>query len=176
MNKAVFLDRDGVINQTIFRDGKARAPYVKEDFKLFAGVKEAIIDLKSQGFLTIIVTNQPDVARGWVSLEAVHMINHMIQELVPIDDIKICFHTDQDQCQCRKPRPGMLLEAARDWEIDLASSYMVGDRISDVEAGKAAGCHTILIGDGYQEKSSVLPDQQFTSLWEAGQWITTQNK
>jgi D-glycero-D-manno-heptose 1,7-bisphosphate phosphatase len=171
MNKAIFLDRDGVINQTIFRDGKARAPYTMEDFKLFEGVKEAITTFKAHGFLTIIVTNQPDVARGWVSLEAVHMINRMILDLVPIDAIKICFHTEKDHCICRKPSPGMLLEAAREWEIDFSQSFMIGDRLSDIEAGKRAGCQSVLIGDGYQELSLIKPDSQFLSLLEASQWI-----
>lgn len=173
MNKAVFLDRDGVLNQTIFRNGKARAPYVKEDFRLFAGVVEGVALLKAHGFLTIIVTNQPDVARGWVSLEAVHMINQMIRQQVQIDDIKICFHTDEDKCQCRKPKPGMLLEATHDWKIDLSNSFMVGDRLSDIEAGKSAGCRSFLIGDGYQEVSSAKPDQQFKSLLDASQWIVS---
>lgn len=170
MRKAVFLDRDGVLNQTIFRNGKPRAPYTLEEFVLFAGVKEATELLKARDYLLIVVTNQPDVARGWVSREAVDAVNNKLQELISVDDLKICFHTDQDNCQCRKPRPGMLLEASAQWKIDLKHSFMIGDRHSDVEAGFSAGCKTVLIGEG-DHSSKVKPDFQKNSLLEAAQLI-----
>lgn len=170
MTKAIFLDRDGVLNQTVFRNGKPRAPYTLEECTLFAGVKKAIQLLKELDYLLVMVTNQPDVARGWVTREAVDMINNRIKELIHIDDIKICFHTDQDNCQCRKPRPGMLLQAMSDWNIDPGSSFMIGDRHSDVEAGKSAGCKTILIGEG-DHSSDIKPDFQMNSLLEAAKMI-----
>jgi D-glycero-D-manno-heptose 1,7-bisphosphate phosphatase len=148
LKKAVFLDRDGVLNQTIFRMGKPRAPYTLDEFHLCEGVQEGISLLKEGGYLLIVVTNQPDVARGWVSREAVDAVNGKLKELIEVDDILACFHTEKDQCECRKPRPGMLLEAARNYKIDLSSSWMIGDRYSDVEAGISAGCKTILIGEG----------------------------
>ncbi len=171
MNKAIFLDRDGVINQTMCRDGKPPPPNTKEDFRLFDGASHAVKNLKQAGYLTVVVTNQPDVARGWLKAEAVHLINNLILEAMPIDLVKICFHTDIDKCSCRKPMPGMILEAARDLNIDLASSYMLGDRFSDVQAGQAAGCHSILIADGDQRPLELKPFQQFSSLAEASQWI-----
>jgi D-glycero-D-manno-heptose 1,7-bisphosphate phosphatase len=171
MKKAIFLDRDGVLNKTIFRDGKPRAPYTLDDFELFEGVKDATQKLKAAGFILIVVTNQPDVARGWVSLESVKLMNHQIQSLLPIDDLKVCFHVEKDQCLCRKPKPGMLLEAASEWSIDLTQSYMIGDRYSDVAAGVSAGCTSILIGDG--DERGQFPDavQKFPSLYAAALWI-----
>jgi D-glycero-D-manno-heptose 1,7-bisphosphate phosphatase len=170
LKRAVFLDRDGVLNHTIFRDGKPRAPYTLEDFKLFADVPEAIDLLRKNHFFLVIVTNQPDVARGWVSKEAVDLVNNKLLELIKIDDIRICFHDSGENCNCRKPRPGMLLEAASQHKIDLKSSYMIGDRHSDVEAGIAAGCKTILIGEG-DHSSRVTPDFKASSLLEAAKFI-----
>ncbi len=170
MKKAIFLDRDGVLNQTVFRNGKPRAPYTLEEFSLFEGVKEAIQLFRELDYVLIVVTNQPDVARGWVSREAVEMVNNKIRELIHLDDIKICFHTEKDNCQCRKPRPGMLMEAANEWKIDFKESFMIGDRHSDVEAGLSAGCKTILIGEG-DNSSSVKPDFQKSSLLEAAHMI-----
>lgn len=170
MKKAVFLDRDGVLNKTIFRDGKPRAPYTVEDFFLFDDVPEAIELLRQNNFVLIVVTNQPDVARGWVSKEAVHAVNQKLSELINVDDIKICFHDSHEDCPCRKPRPGMLLEAASERDIDLRSSFMIGDRHSDVQAGIAAGCQTILIGQG-DHSSRVTPDYQASSLLEAARFI-----
>jgi D-glycero-D-manno-heptose 1,7-bisphosphate phosphatase len=145
---AVFLDRDGVINQTLFKNGKHLAPDTIETFLFFPGVKEAILALKAAGYLVIVVTNQPDVARGWQKKEVVDAMNEKVRRELAVDDLKVCFHTDEHQCECRKPKPGMITEAAKDWGIDLSSSYMIGDRDSDLEAGKAAGCVSYLVGDG----------------------------
>ena len=170
MRKAAFLDRDGVLNQTIFKMGKPRAPYTLGEFSLLPGVYEGLLLLKEKNYLLVVVTNQPDVARGWVSKEAVETINQHLKELLPVDEIKVCFHTEYDQCLCRKPNPGMLLEAARQWNINLPESYMLGDRYSDIEAGKKAGCPTILIGEGDLPKT-VQPDYQKVSLLEAARFI-----
>lgn len=172
MKKAIFLDRDGVLNKTIFREGKARAPYTLEEFSLFQGVEEAIETLKGLQYLLIVVTNQPDVARGWVSQEMVQAVNNRIKEMIYLDDIMICYHTDKDQCLCRKPRPGMIFDAQRKWDIDLSISFMIGDRHSDVLAGKNAGCKTILIGEG-DHSSDVVADFQADSLLEAAQLIAS---
>lgn len=170
MKKAVFLDRDGVLNRTIFRDGKPRAPYILEDFALLDGVPEGIRLLRENSFDLIVVTNQPDVARGWVSREAVVAVNQRLRQLIEVDDIKICFHDTNENCNCRKPKPGMILEAAIERNIDLRNSYMIGDRHSDIEAGIAAGCRTILIGEG-DHSAKVSPDYQFESLLEAARLI-----
>jgi D-glycero-D-manno-heptose 1,7-bisphosphate phosphatase len=167
MKRAIFLDRDGVINKLIIREGKAQAPYVLEEFSLYPGVEEALKIIKDSGYLAIIVTNQPDVARGWVKKESVELINAKIQELLPIDEIKICFHINSDNCDCRKPRPGMLLEAGRDWDIDFKASFMVGDRYGDVSAGAQAGCKTILIGTGDAQGDHPCPDYRADFLIDA---------
>ena len=171
MKKAIFLDRDGVINQLIIREGKAQAPYTLEEFALYPGVEEALVIIKASGYLAIIVTNQPDVARGWVKKESVELVNNKIRELLPVDDIKICYHTNSDNCLCRKPMPGMLLEAAREWEIDLKSSFMMGDRYGDISAGVRAGCKTVLIGKGDVQGDHPSPDHKAELLIEAVKFI-----
>jgi D-glycero-D-manno-heptose 1,7-bisphosphate phosphatase len=171
LRRAVFVDRDGVINRTFERDGKQRAPDRLEDFEFLEGVEEAVVALRAAGFLVVVVTNQPDVARGWQSLDRVEAMNALVQERLRVDDIRVCFHIDQDGCLCRKPLPGMLLAAAEDASIDLRRSFMVGDRFGDIEAGQAAGCKTILVGDGYGETSRVLPDKRVLSLLEASRVI-----
>ena len=167
MKKAVFLDRDGVLNKLVIREGKAQAPYLMEEFALFPGVAEALKIIKEAGFLAIVVTNQPDVARGWVAKESVEMINDKIKELLPIDDIKICFHTNSDNCLCRKPMPGMLTEAAEEWGIDLTKSFMIGDRYGDVSAGVRAGCKTVLVGTGDKQAEHPDPDYRAELLIDA---------
>lgn len=166
MRKAAFLDRDGVLNQTVFRMGKPRAPYTPEEFALMDGVPEAIDLLRKNNYLIIVVTNQPDVARGWVSQDAVTMVNEKLKELIHFDDIKICYHTEKDGCPCRKPKPGMLLDAAAKWNIDCSASWMIGDRYSDVEAGSSAGTKTILVGEG-DTPGKIFPDHRASSLLEA---------
>lgn len=169
MNRAIFLDRDGVLNRTIFRNGKPRAPYTLEEFSLITGVEEAIEKLRREGFKLIVVTNQPDVARGWVSRGAVDLVNQKLFELLPLDDIEVCFHTDEDRCDCRKPQPGMLLTAAEKWNVNLPESYMIGDRNSDVLAGKRAGCKTVLVGENESDEEG--SDHQASTLLTALSFI-----
>lgn len=171
MRRAVFLDRDGVINKLIPRDGIPRAPYQLEDVSIFPGVLEAVAALKAAGFLIIIVTNQPDAVRGWVSFENVHAVNDLIAGQLKVDGVKVCFHDSKDNCQCRKPRPGMLLAAAQEHEIDLPNSFMVGDRFSDVAAGVSAGCTSILIESGDKQLNNPAPDFVTDSLLAASEWI-----
>lgn len=174
MKKAIFLDRDGVLNKLIMRGGKAQAPYSLGEFELYFGVQEALVKIKEKGYLTIVVTNQPDVARGWVTKEKVELINNEILRLLPIDAIKICFHTNSDKCLCRKPMPGMLQEASFEWGINFSKSYMIGDRYSDIAAGAIVGCKTILINNGADKGEQLdypVPDFQAASLIEAIQFI-----
>jgi D-glycero-D-manno-heptose 1,7-bisphosphate phosphatase len=171
MNKAIFLDRDGVINHTVFRMGKPRAPYSFEEFSLIDGVAESIKAFKAAGYLIIVVTNQPDVSRGWVSRAQVDLINAHVKTCLPVDEIMACFHVDEDNCQCRKPRPGMLIEASKKWDIDLFQSFMVGDRLSDVEAGLKANCKTVLISESPLLTSEMRAHHQSSSLIEASDWI-----
>lgn len=166
--KAIFLDRDGVINQTIVKMGKPRAPYSMEEFRFIDGVPEATQELKKLGYLLIVVTNQPDVSRGWVTMDKVIEVNQFVEKSLQVDEIYACFHDQKDMCECRKPKPGMILAAAKKWNIDLSLSFMIGDRESDVEAGVSAGCRTIFISD-------TAPDFQVdyycSSLLQASYWI-----
>ena len=167
MKRAVFLDRDGVINRIVWHGGRPGSPWSTEEVEVLPRVAEAVEMLRSAGFLTIIVTNQPDVAVGLQRREVVEKINDQLRGLVRVDDIRVCYHGDQDGCACRKPKPGMLLEAARAWSVALDHSFMVGDRWRDIGAGRAAGCTTILVGDGYGEPFAQEPDAVVESLFEA---------
>jgi D-glycero-D-manno-heptose 1,7-bisphosphate phosphatase len=168
---AVFLDRDGVINRAIVREGKPFPPGSLDELEILDGVDESLRALKDAGFKLIVVTNQPDVARGTVSKTLVEDINRALQDALPLDSILSCFHDGADQCDCRKPKPGLLLAAAREWDIDLPGSYMVGDRWRDVEAGRAAGCMTFFVDYQYDEKQPDAYDFRVGSLREAAQII-----
>lgn len=171
MNRAVFLDRDGVINCAVLRDGRPYPPPSAEELEFLPKVDEAIETLRRAGFRIIVITNQPDVATGAQRREVVEAIHERIRREFPIDDIKVCYHADQDGCACRKPKPGMILEAARQWSLDLDRSFMVGDRWRDIEAGQAAGCKAILIKCEYQERRAEKPDAIVDSLFEASSLI-----
>ena len=150
--RAVFLDRDGVINANVHRDGKLVAPRALSDFRILPGVPLAIRQLKDAGFQIIVVTNQPDLRTGWITAETLESMHRRIREEMPIDGIKVCAHVDADCCSCRKPKPGMILEAAKERGIDLSRSYLVGDRWRDTVAGQAAGCFTFLIDYGVEQE------------------------
>jgi len=171
MNRAVFLDRDGVINRAIIKNGVSHAPVSLSEFELHQGVGEAITALCGAGFRIIVTTNQPDVGKGVVDKGVVDAIHSLISEKFQIDEIKVCFHVDDDDCSCRKPKPGMLLDAAAQWDLDLSRSFMVGDRWRDIEAGKSAGCQSILIQNDYAGLRSVEPDAIVASLPEASELI-----
>ena len=167
----MFLDRDGTINRAVVRDGKPYPPATLEQFELLPGVERAIHALRKAGFLVIVVTNQPDVATGVQRREVVEAMHDKMRAAGLCDDIKVCYHTEADGCDCRKPKPGMLVEAAREWQIDLARSFMVGDRWRDVAAGKAAGCYTFFIDYEYRERRADNPCAVVKSLEEAGRLI-----
>src|SRR5438477_1371201 len=146
---AIFLDRDGVLNRTAFRDGKPMPPQSLDELEILPGVPEALVRLKAAGYSLVVVTNQPDVARGVTTKTMVDGIHRWLAERLPIDEIRVCLHDDQDECDCRKPKPGLLLASPND---DVRRSIMIGDRWRDIEAGRAAGCRaTILIDYGYDE-------------------------
>jgi D-sedoheptulose 7-phosphate isomerase len=170
--RAVFLDRDGVINRAFVRDGKPFPPPTPQELEILPGVPEALRELKANGFKLLLVTNQPDVGRGKLSLQTLEAMHEDLRAHLPLDDILVCCHTDQDKCDCRKPMPGMIIEAARKHSIDLAASFMVGDRWRDIDAGYNAGCKTILIDYGYSERPpDHEPDLRVGSLREAADWI-----
>lgn len=171
-NQAVFLDRDGVLNRAVLRDGKPHPPASAAELELTPDAKDALESLRAKGYTLVVVTNQPDVSRGITSRETVDEINRRIASMLPLDDIYVCPHSDDDHCDCRKPKAGLLQQAARRHDIDLAASFMVGDRWRDVEAGQNAGCRTILIDDGYDERApNHPPDVRVGSLREATDWI-----
>jgi len=170
--RAVFFDRDGVLNEVLLEAGKARSPAGPEELTICSGVPDALRALKEAGFLLVVVTNQPDVARGMLRRDAVEAINARLLAALPLDAIYVCYHDDRDACQCRKPRPGLLLRAAAEYAIDLPRSFMVGDRWRDVEAGRRAGCVTIRLERQYtQGEPESSPDYRAQSLPEAATWI-----
>ncbi len=171
VRRAVFLDRDGVLNRALVRDGQPYPPGSIAELEILPGVGQALIALRKAGFLLVVVTNQPDVARGTTTREAVETINAALGAELPIDEFRTCFHDSSDECDCRKPKPGALLAAAADHGIDLYDSFMVGDRWRDTEAGERAGCRTIFIDYGYQEKQPVAVDYRVSSLLEASKII-----
>jgi len=171
VTRAVFLDRDGVLNRAIIRDGLPFAPTSIAELEILPGVPDALPRLRAAGFLLIVVTNQPDVARGTASRDAIDAIHARMRQTLPLDDIRVCFHDDADHCACRKPLPGLLLDAAAGWDIDLKRSYMIGDRWRDIAAGQAAGCTTVLVDGGHDEASTVEPDTRKHALADAAAWI-----
>jgi D-glycero-D-manno-heptose 1,7-bisphosphate phosphatase len=174
--RAVFLDRDGVLNRAVVRDGRPHPPASAEALELLPGVPEACRALKARGFLLVVVTNQPDVARGTQRREVVDAIHARLRAELPLDEVRACFHDDADRCACRKPAPGLLLEAARDHDLALGTCYLVGDRWRDVEAGQAAGCRTIFIDHGWAERRPAAPSATVASLEEAAAWIAAQEE
>jgi D-glycero-D-manno-heptose 1,7-bisphosphate phosphatase len=170
LKPAVFLDRDGVIVVPEFRDRKSFAPRRLADFKLYPEAAASLQRLKRAGFLLAVVTNQPDVGSGVTPRAEVDAMHEIMRRELPVDAIKSCFHTRADRCDCRKPKPGMILEAASELGIDLARSYMVGDRKGDVDAGRAAGCTTVFIDLGYAEPAPTA-DYIVYSLAEAAHLI-----
>ena len=174
MTPAVFLDRDGVLNRAFVRDGKVYSPNTIAEMTIVPDAHPALSELRRHGFRLILVTNQPDVARGRITREMVDTMNSHLSSCVPLDAIEVCPHDDADQCECRKPKPGMLLRAAERDGVALSRSFMVGDRDRDIEAGHRAGCRTILIGDGYGAPFRVQPDVRVSTLTEAVAWMLKQ--
>lgn len=169
--RAVFLDRDGVLNANLVRNNRPYAPRRLEEFEILPGVEEAVRQIKAAGFLTIVATNQPDVADGITPRATVDAMHAQLHQRMPLDEIKTCFHNNAARCTCRKPLPGLLLEAAAAHGIDLVTSYMVGDRWRDIKAGQAAGCHSVFIDYGFNQEEAIEPDAVVKSLPEAVAYI-----
>jgi D-glycero-D-manno-heptose 1,7-bisphosphate phosphatase len=165
--RAVFLDRDGVLVVPEFRDGRSFAPRRLEDFGFYASAKQCVERLKAADYRLVVVTNQPDVGNGLVAQSVVEEMHQRLLRELPVDEIRVCYHRQDDDCSCRKPRPGLLLEAAARLGLDLSRSVMIGDRASDVDAGIAAGCKTVFIDLGYREPRPERADFVVTSLSEA---------
>jgi D-glycero-D-manno-heptose 1,7-bisphosphate phosphatase len=171
MKRAVFLDRDGVLNDAIVKNGKPYPPSSLQELCIAKDVLPALRALKKQGFLLLGATNQPDVARGKTERRLVEAINAELMQQLPLDEIRVCYHDDNDQCDCRKPAPGLLLQAASAHDVDLPQSFMIGDRWKDITAGKKAGCRAIWINRQYDECQPNDADAMVASLEEAAAWI-----
>ena len=167
MKKAVFLDRDGVINKAFISNGLPTSPNSLNELEILPGVKESILRLKKLNYICLLVTNQPDVSRGKIEKKTVIEMNSFLKKEIELDDIFVCYHDDHDNCNCRKPKPGLLLEASKKWNIDLKKSYMIGDRWRDIGAGKSVGCKTIFIDYDYKETKPINPDFTTDSLLNA---------
>lgn len=176
MKPAVFLDRDGVINRSVVRNGRPYPPDSLAEFEFLPGVIEGVSKLRDAGFEIVVATNQPDVATGKQQREVVEAMHARVRAELAIDRIMVCYHTDADECECRKPRPGMLLDASRKLDLDLGRSFMVGDRWRDIEAGQRAGCRTVLVECGYDERRADAPDWVVDSLFQASQVIVVNRR
>ncbi|MFH1884616.1 MAG: HAD family hydrolase [Planctomycetota bacterium] len=171
MQRAVFLDRDGVLNASVTRAHTPfGSPRTIDEFMLLPRVGEAVKLLKDLALLVIVVTNQPEISRGDLSKSNLASMHKLLMRAMPIDDIFVCIHQDEENCECRKPKIGMLLSAAQKWNIDLQNSFFVGDSWRDIEAGRCAGCTTILIGCSICEDAN--PDYFGHDLSEAVVWIS----
>lgn len=155
--RAVFLDRDGIINRSVVRNGKPYPPASLDELEILPGAVHSLKRVAAAGYILIGVTNQPDVARGTQSHEIVEAINARIIGQLPITEIFTCYHDSKDNCLCRKPKPGLILQGAEKYDIDLANSWMVGDRWKDISAGHAAGLRTVFVDYHYNETYSGPP-------------------
>ena len=164
---AVFLDRDGVLVRAEVRDGKSYAPRRLADFRLLPRAGEAVRALRERGYLTIVVTNQPDIGNGLVDPAVVAAMHDIMRRKLPLDAIEVCPHTRSDNCDCRKPKAGLLVAAADRFCIDFSASFMIGDRCSDVVAGRSVGCYTLFVDRGYDRCTDVRPDAVVRSLPQA---------
>ena len=170
-HKAVFLDRDGVINRAIIRDGKPYAPRELSEFEVLPDVERACEALVGAGFLLFVVTNQPDIGNGLVSVDIVEKMHQKLLTLLPITKIYTCPHKQGDGCECRKPKSGMLLAAQQEFLLDMAESFMIGDRYSDICAGITAGCKSVFIDNHYFETPDFYVTMRTQNLWQASACI-----
>jgi D-glycero-D-manno-heptose 1,7-bisphosphate phosphatase len=167
MKAAAFLDRDGVLNATIMKNGTPCPPSNISEVEILPGVQSAIDLLIQKSYLPVVITNQPDVARGCIGLAEIEVINEYIGRKIGVSRFYVCPHDDIDECSCRKPKPGLILAAAKELEIDLSKSFLVGDRWRDIEAGQALGLPSYFIEYSYSEKVPKQPFVRVTSLLNA---------
>ena len=149
--RAVFLDRDVVLNELVLRDGIAVSPRTMKDFAIVPDARASVARLKAAGFRVFVITNQPDIARGRMSNAVLDEMSRALRAEVALDDIAVCTHDDADDCGCRKPRAGMLHTLAARWQVDLGRSVVVGDSWRDMHAGRAANCKTVMLGEATDE-------------------------
>ena len=171
LKRAVFLDRDGVVNDAVLHDGRPKPPTL-DQLRVADGARGALDALREAGFDLVVVTNQPDVARGTQTIEEVDEIHRRLAAQLPLASFYVCPHDDDDDCTCRKPLPGLLTRAARERGIDLAHSFLIGDRWRDIAAAQAAGVRSVFLDRGYAEQRPEPPaDATFAAIGEAARWI-----
>jgi D-glycero-D-manno-heptose 1,7-bisphosphate phosphatase len=171
IQRIVFLDRDGVLNRAFPEDGTTRPPRSIDELELMPEVPEAMGRLRAAGFALVVITNQPDVARGRLSRTVVEAINQKLSRQLPLLDAFTCYHDASDGCECRKPKAGLLFAAARKWSLDLERGFMIGDRWSDVVAAQSAGCRGVLIDTPFSQADRCSPDYRTKEIAEAVDWI-----
>lgn len=173
-NRAVFLDRDGVINRAIRDNNGYRPPFSPEEFEFLPGVIDTLHRLRSAGLKLLVVTNQPDVARGRLPFQMLKRVHQHMNDSFRFDGIYACTHDDGHHCDCRKPKPGLIFQSAREHGVDIRRSFLVGDRDKDIEAGRSAGCVTVFVKKSYSGKAwgdflaRDLPDAAGLILKELG--------
>jgi len=165
------LDRDGVINKGYMTNGKSYAPRKIEDFKLLPYVKESIEKLLNNGYLIIVVTNQPDISNGSLSLDVLYLMHNKLREKLGVTDIYFCPHSKSENCECRKPKPGMILSAVKKYKINISNSFLIGDRASDIEAANAIRCRSIFINRNYKETKPITQEKTVNSLKSGTNYI-----
>ena len=174
VNRAVYLDRDGVLNLPVIRNGLPFPPASVAETRIFDDALPALGMLKDAGYKLAMISNQPDVARGTTRRQEVEAINAMLVAALPIDHLEVCYHDDADQCDCRKPKPGLIYMAARKLGVDPKNGFVIGDRWRDIEAGRAAACRTVWIDRGYSERLPTDYDFRAGSLLASAEWILEQ--
>jgi D-glycero-D-manno-heptose 1,7-bisphosphate phosphatase len=168
---AVFLDRDGVLNEIVVRGNRPGSPRKMEEFRFLPGVERACEALREGGFFLACVTNQPEISRRTLEPRQLEAMMETVRRHLALDDVGVCTHDDADGCACRKPKPGLILAAAGRFDLDLERSIMVGDRWRDMEAGKSAGCRTVFVRNGLGEEPPAWVDFACADLSEAAAWI-----
>jgi D-glycero-D-manno-heptose 1,7-bisphosphate phosphatase len=161
MKRAVFIERDGILNEVRVGPKNPIQPLALEEFKLRSGAIEPLKKLKAAGFVMVVTTNQPGLSRGYQSRRELDLMHSMVRRMFPVDDILICPHDESDHCPCRKPRAGLLVEAAFKWHVDLDHSFVISDKWQDSEAARTAGCTSMLVAspwNGQAHHDFVLPD------------------
>jgi D-glycero-D-manno-heptose 1,7-bisphosphate phosphatase len=168
LQRAIFLDRDGVINYPIVLLGKPYAPKFFNEFVLYPDAIKSLLEFRLKGYALVVVTNQPDIGHGLIDMSEIIQMHQYLERYIEIELIQICPHKQDEGCLCRKPKAGMLFDAAKRMNIDLPNSWLIGDRISDIQAGNQGGVNTIFIDRGYAEtQGKIIEAHIVSSLQEA---------